>query len=265
MLGHSATERADLERDGYEVIRSVVSGAEIADALREADRLKSLVLANKVSDPRLRVLRSEPGAGGGVLRGLQNAHHVSPVMDALRLHRGIGRILCGVLGPDITTALTTIFWKSPGEAETGIAYHQDAAFRRPPSAYRNLARSYLQVAVALDPQDDGNGGLRFVPGSHRQGRIFPRPQRSVLTGWAAEPELSEMGIAPERVHAVSLEPGDVVMWTAYTVHGSQPNRSKDRERRSFTIGSMRSPDCDSGTPAYVGGKPVAAPAVRNPG
>lgn len=252
-------DHADLERDGYQIVRSVVSAAEVAEALHEAERLKCLALADTLNDPRLRVLRSESSSGEGLLRGLQNAHHISPVIDALRLHKGIGRIICGVLGPDVTTALTTIFWKSPGEAETGIAYHQDAAFRQPAAAYRNLARSYLQLAVALDPQDDENGGLRFVPGSHREGRIFPRPQRSVLTGKAAEPELSEMGVAPEHVRAVSLAPGDVVMWRAYTVHGSQPNRSRDRERRSFTIGSMRSGDCDSGTPAYVGGEPVAAP------
>lgn len=259
MLKRRALEFVDLEGDGYQILRSVVPPAAIAEVLRETERLKALALARKADDPRLRVLWSTSHPGEGVLRVLQNAHHISPVIDALRLHPGIGEILRCVLGPDITTVLTSIFWKLPGEAETGIGYHQDAAFRQPASAYRNLASSYLQIAVALDPQDEKNGGLRFVPGSHRQGRIFPRPQRSVLTGVAAEPELSEMGVAPDSVHTVSLEPGDVVMWTAYTVHGSQPNRSKDRERRSFTIGSMRSADCDAGTPAYVGGEPVAAP------
>lgn len=247
---------AGLERDGYQIVRSVVPPAEIAEALTEADRLKSMVVANAVDDPRVRVLWSRSGSGVDTLRGLQNAHRISPRIDALRLHRGIGEILRGLLGPDIRTILTSIFWKPPGELDTGIAYHQDADFRRPASTYRNLASSYLQLALALDPQDDENGGLRFVAGSHREARIFRRPEQSVLTGAAAEPELTAMGLAPERVHAVSLEPGDVVLWNAFTVHGSQPNRSKDRDRRSFTIASMRSSDCDAGTDAYIAGEPV---------
>lgn len=258
MLKDGAMDLSGLERDGYQVVRSIVSAQEIAAILEETDHLRSMALANAANDPRLRVLWSRSRSGEATLRGLQNAHHISSMIETLRLHRGIGRILCRALGPDIKTVLTSIFWKPPGEAETGIAYHQDAAFRQPASAYRNLAQSYLQLSVALDPQDDENGSLRFVSGSHREARIFPRPQQSVLTGKAAEPELKAMGLAPERVHVVRLEPGDVVIWNAFTVHGSQPNRSKERDRRSFAIASMRSADCDAGIEAYVGGTPVAA-------
>ncbi|WP_162917331.1 phytanoyl-CoA dioxygenase family protein [Dongia deserti] len=247
---------AELERDGYQIVRSVVSPPEIADILRETDRLKFLVLASALDDRRLRMLWSKSDAGEATLRGLQNAHHVSPAIEELRLHRGIGRILCGVLGSDIKTVLTSIFWKSPGEGETGIAYHQDAAFRQPALNFRNLAHSFLQLTVALDPQDNENGGLRFVPGSHRQARILPRPPQSVLTGQATERELSAMGIASGSVHTVRLEPGDIVIWNAFTVHGSPPNRSKDRDRRSFTMASMRSRDCDTGTDAYIAGEPA---------
>jgi ectoine hydroxylase-related dioxygenase (phytanoyl-CoA dioxygenase family) len=249
---------AELERDGYQIIRSVVSPVEIAAALREAERLRSTLVAGTGDDPRLRVLWSSSSRDGRGLRALQNAHLVSPVVDALRLHPGIADILRAVLGPDIKTVVTSIFWKAPGEIETGVAYHQDAAFRQPPSAYRNLTQSYLQLAVALDPQDDESGGLRFIPGSHLGGRIFPRPAQSVLIGQADDHELRVLGIAPETAQAVDLDPGDIVIWNAYTLHGSGPNRSEQRDRRSFTIGSMRAADCDAGIDAYVGGAPVAA-------
>lgn len=258
----TAMDFARLDADGYQVVRSVVPLQDIAAALEECERLKALVLADGAPDPRVRALWSSASSGTPILRGLQNAHCISPVIDALRLHPGIGRMLWGILGPDIRTVVTSIFWKAPGEPETGIAYHQDAAFRQPPAAYRNLARSYLQLALALDPQDDENGGLRFVRGTHRGARILPRPQQSVLIGTAAEAELRAMGLAPESVRTVSLAPGDVVLWRAFTVHGSSPNRSRDRDRRSFTIASMRTADCDEGIDAYRAGAPVRSAARK---
>jgi ectoine hydroxylase-related dioxygenase (phytanoyl-CoA dioxygenase family) len=251
-----------LENDGYQIVRSVIPLEELPALLRETDRLKVLAEGDAPLDQRLRLVRSKARSGERLVRGLQNSHHVSAIIDGLRLHPGIGRILQSVLGPDIKTVLTSIFWKPAGEPETGIAYHQDAGFRTPPSAFRDLARSYLQVAIALDPQDEDNGGLRFVPGSHRQARLFVRPEQSVLLGDAGDSELRGMGLSPEKVCAVHLEPGDVAMWNAFTVHGSGPNRSADRDRRSFTIASMRAGDCDVGIDAYVDGRPVAAAQAR---
>jgi ectoine hydroxylase-related dioxygenase (phytanoyl-CoA dioxygenase family) len=80
----------------------------------------------------------------------------------------------------------------------------------------------------------------------------------VLTGLADDLELRAMGLTPQAARAVRLEPGDVVVWKAHTLHGSGPNRSEERDRRSFTIGSMRAADCDAGIDAYVDGTPVAA-------
>ena len=251
-----------LENDGYQVVPSVITPEEIPALLRETDWLEALAAGDALLDQRLRVLRSKARSGKPLVRGLQNSHHVSAIVDGLRLHPGIGRILQSILGPDIKTVLTSIFWKPAGEPETGIAYHQDAGFRRPQTAFRDLAKSYLQLAVALDPQDDRNGSLRFVTGSHRQARLFVRQEQSVLLGDAGESELRGMGLSPDKVCAVCLEPGDVVMWNAFTVHGSGPNRSADRDRRSFTIASMRAGDCDVGIDAYVRGRPATAAKIE---
>lgn len=248
----------ELRRHGYQVASGVISRAEISEILREVERLKSIALGATPLDPRLRILWSTSRSGARLLRAMQNAHCISPVIDALRLHAGIGAILSDVLGPDVKTVLTSIFWKSPGEAETGIAYHQDAGFRRPETAFKNLAQSYLQIAIALDPQDEENGGLHFIPDSHRQARLFPRSDRGVLTGDAGAQELRALGFAPQTARSVRLRPGDAVMWNAFTLHGSPPNRAPDRDRRSFTIASIRSADCDTGIDAYVKGRPVPA-------
>jgi hypothetical protein len=50
-----------------------------------------------------------------------------------------------------------------------------------------------------------------------------------------------------------LDPGDVVIWNAYTIHGSQPNRSR-HSRRLYINGFARAADCDHGIRVTEGGK-----------
>lgn len=247
-----------LREQGFQCFRALVPRPQIPAIIGETDRLRTSVTRSESIDSRLRPLWSTTGSGKRVLRGLQDAHRVNAAIDALRLHPGIGEVLRAVLGPDIRTVVTSLFWKEPGEAITGIGYHQDAAFRQPATAYRNLAQSYLQLAIALDPQDAENGGLHFIPGSHRETLLFPRTGGSVLMGDAGDTELRAFGIAPEQAVAIRLEPGDAVAWNAFTLHGSPPNRSTDRDRRSFTIASMRAEDCDAGVMAYSDGRAVPA-------
>jgi ectoine hydroxylase-related dioxygenase (phytanoyl-CoA dioxygenase family) len=182
-------------------------------------------------------------------------------VDRFRLHAGLGEILQAILGPNIKTIVTSIFWKPPGEAETGIAYHQDAAFRQPAASFRNLAHACVQLAVALDPQDEMNGGLRFIPGSHRDGQLYPHPPGSVLAGNAGIAELQAMGVDPAPAQAPRLAPGEIVLWNPFVLHGSSPNRSAGRDRRSLTIASIRTDDCDAGMVAYDRGRSVPAAAV----
>lgn len=245
-------------RDGYQTCPGAVPRGQISAILGEFDRLRDMVLSAAALDQRLRVLRSKSAAGAPLLRGLQNAHCISPIIDGLRLHRAVGEILHDLLGPDIRTVVTTLFWKPPGEAATGIAFHRDAGFRVPAEAFRNLGQFYVQIAIALDPQDEANGCLHFVPGSHRDPRGPTRPTASVLEGDAGAVELSAYGVAADAARAVPLDPGDIVFWQAHTLHGSPPNRTRYRDRRSFTIASMRRTDCDAGTDAFIDGRPVPA-------
>lgn len=252
------TGYARFHQDGYQVQRGLLPRSEIAAILREVDRLHDLVLASATLDRPLRALWSRSATGSRLLRCLHNTHCISPVIDDLRLHRAIGEILLPLLGPNIKSVLTALFWKPPGEAATGIAYHRDAGFRLPAESYRSLAESYVQVAIALDPQDEANGCLHFVPGSHREPCGPARLATSVLEGDAGTTELAAFGYSAGAARAVPLEPGDVVFWQAHTLHGSPPNRTRDRDRRSFAAAFMRSADCDAGMDAYVDGCPAPA-------
>jgi ectoine hydroxylase-related dioxygenase (phytanoyl-CoA dioxygenase family) len=248
----------DLRCDGYQIVRGVVPSDEVAALLDEIERLKSAASELVALDPRIRAVWSKAQAGGSFLRILQNAHLASPELDRFRLHAGLGQILQAMLGGDIKTVVTSIFFKPPSEIETGIGYHQDAVFRQPLASFRNLAHACVHLAIALDPQDESNGCMRFIPGSHRGGHLYPRPSRSVLEGDAGIAEIQAVGMDPASAKATPLASGDIVLWNPFVLHGSSPNRSAGRDRRSLTIVSMRTADCDAGVVAYDGGRPVPA-------
>ena len=48
----------------------------------------------------------------------------------------------------------------PGAAEAEFGYHQDIRFRRPRTAYRDPAGSYVQMGIAVDPRADGRMSIR---------------------------------------------------------------------------------------------------------
>jgi hypothetical protein len=71
----------------------------------------------------------------------------------------------------------------------------------------------------------------------------------------ADAALEAAGLSPGDAIDVSLEPGDLALWSPYLVHGSGANRSNHR-RRLYINGYVRAEDCDRGEWAFRGGKPV---------
>jgi hypothetical protein len=118
-------------------------------------------------------------------------------------------------------AQTMVYFKPPGSR--GQALHQDQYF------LRARPGTTLAVWLALDDCDDANGCIRVVPGSQDWPVLCPTP---------ADPELSftqESLPLPDDVAQlpVELRAGDVLFFNGSLVHGSMPNVTADRFRRSL--------------------------------
>ncbi len=242
---------------GFAILRSVFALPRIEEILHESERLRRMgvkrTTAGDDGDVRWLVVSRERSAP--VLRGLQNGHRISPLLDAFRLDPAVFAILAPLLGRDINTLLTSLFFKPPNEPETAIAWHQDAVFRRPRERFRNLATSYVQLGIALDPHGPANGGMSVVAGSHRLGDLPLLGDGSVLLRTPEPADLDALGLSREDEVDLVLDPGDVVIWSAFTLHGSRPNRHATLDRRFFVITSMRCEDCDGGEPGFRDGRP----------
>ncbi len=101
----------------------------------------------------------------------------------------------------------------------------------------------LSFWIALDKTTAENGRLEFIRGSHRWNRWF-QPETfgktTAISRYERNPEFEdipdiEADRASYEIISWDLEPGDVYLFHAMTVHGAGGNSLQTRRRRGYTI------------------------------
>ncbi|HET9458735.1 MAG TPA: phytanoyl-CoA dioxygenase family protein [Sphingomicrobium sp.] len=247
---------SDFRRDGYAIVRGLFSPHEIEEIAAAADQVHAEGVAHGRSFRHGNLFYNVAAgeAGEPLVRMTQWPSYHQPVLNHVRLDTRIARLLEPLLGRDLKQIINQLHWKAPGSLGD-FAWHQDSRSRRPASAYRNLARSYVQTGLAIDPHEPEAGGMRFIPGSHRRGDLGMDCSKKALGTPLQEEALSAVGLSSSDAVDLVLEPGDLALWSPYLVHGSGTNRS-DHKRRFYINGYVRARDCDRGEWAFRDGRPV---------
>jgi ectoine hydroxylase-related dioxygenase (phytanoyl-CoA dioxygenase family) len=235
--------------DGFAIIRAVFPRPRMAELGRYFDEVLARAAGiRETTKHGLAEFRVVPIGGLPTLKFVKWAASFHAGLDRFRTAPELLSIAFALLGPDLRQITNQMHWKNPGD-EVSFQMHQDCTFRKPDTAYRNLFRSFVQTAIAVDPCTEANGCLQLVPRSHREAR-------ALLAGGYDEWMANAVNRAVlDRLHAPVpglLEPGDVVIWNPYTIHGSQPNRSH-ASRRLYINGFARAADCDHGIRVTQGG------------
>ena len=97
--------------------------------------------------------------------------------------------------------------------------------------------------------------MRFIPRSHLRGDLHMDCSKHALGAAMTDGALEAVGLSASDAVELSLEPGDLALWSPYLVHGSGCNRSTHK-RRFYINGYVGAGDCDRGEWAFRGGKPV---------
>jgi len=118
-------------------------------------------------------------------------------------------------------AQTMVYFKPPGSR--GQALHQDQYF------LRARPGTTLAVWLALDDCDDANGCIRVVPGSQDWPLLCPEPADTRVS--FARDSIPLPPGTPEL--PIEMRAGDVLFFNGSLVHGSMPNVTADRFRRSL--------------------------------
>lgn len=207
--------------EGYTVIREALSPREASAICGEA---------RQVLETNHALLGLPAGPGNELeckVLCLHQIHKLSPVIAALTKDTRLVEPLLPIIGDHIKLVQTQFFFKAPGMPGNG--WHQDEAAI--PSRDRSLVGAWL----ALDSATKENGCMQVVPASHLNGYIYPEREHGTPERW----DFSTVSYEFDETSAISVEmsPGDLLLFSGYLLHGSEPNRSSNM-RRAVTFHYM---------------------------
>ncbi len=233
-----------LREEGYAIIRGFVPPDEIADIERAVDDVYAEGMTHPTTFRHGNLkfeLLNDPAAGKKLVLQAYWFAWINRVLEEQRRHPRYLDALEPMLGRDIKHISNQIHWKHPGAKYTFYRYHQDVRFRENKAVYLGLDELeslWITTGLAVNAQDASNGALQVFPGSHKRGYLGLSEGGTIMAGETPEQHLIDAGLDPADMVQCELEPGDLVMWTLYTVHGSPPNTS-DRERKFILNGYAR--------------------------
>jgi phytanoyl-CoA hydroxylase len=125
------------------------------------------------------------------------------------------------LGSEPYAVQTMLYFKPAGAR--GQALHQDQYYLRVQPG------TCMAAWLALDDCDEENGCLQVVPGTHELPVLCTVQADTTQSFTDVTVPLPE-GMTPV---PVIMQPGDVLFFNGQLIHGSFPNTSQDRFRRSL--------------------------------
>jgi ectoine hydroxylase-related dioxygenase (phytanoyl-CoA dioxygenase family) len=258
---HNIVEQ--LRTEGYAIVRGFLGPDDMQRVGAEVDRVYREGLRHPATYRDRNLLfevLDDPRAGRRVVLQAHWTAWINPYLESLRRDPRYFGVLEPFLGADIRQITHQIHWKPPGAKYTFYRYHQDARFRNQ-AAFRNLLESTVTTGLAIDPQTAANGALRIIPRSHLRGYLGLSEDGTIMTGETPEEDLRRAGLDPGAAVTCEMQPGDLLLWTLYTVHGSGPNTSAS-DRRFMINSYVRAADSERGEWAFRGG--VSTPLGPKP-
>lgn len=214
--------QAAMQRDGFLVLRNLVTPGELGELDSELQRLASSYRELQAVREGFNVERPEkwPDPQSPVFRKIGGIVDHSPAFRRLCLDRRLIEVLQQVMAERIRLWRDVVMMK---QARVGREkpWHQDSVYW-PWKPYRQVS-----AFIALDAMTPENGCLQVIPGSHLQ--ALPHHGKE-----------SQVALSPEQQAQtlyVPLQAGDVLFFHGLLLHASEPNRS-GRHRRVIIYSYM---------------------------
>ncbi len=154
---------------------------------------------------------------------IHQPHYVSPVMRSFTEHPAIAKVLSRITAAhlphwdgSVKCMQTMLFIKPPGKP--GQAWHQDERY------IPTRDRSLIGAWIAIDDATIENGCLWVIPGSHRNGYLFPFKPPTDLEEYDGSDQCH--GFDESAAVPVEVKAGSVVFFNGYLLHKSLRNRSQ---------------------------------------
>ena len=196
----SADDHAQLQRDGYVVVRGFLDAVQITQVLAWTAELES---APELSGRHWVYYEdSLITPGRRVIQRIENFCPYHEPFDRFIRSAALAHWTGALMGGTVVLFKDKINFKMPGGG--GFKAHQDQQ-----AGWSLYAPIFLTAMVTLDPATRENGCLEIAAGRHREGLIGEQ--------WT-----------PLNAHELSLQalptaPGDVIFFDSFVPHASKPN------------------------------------------
>lgn len=207
------------EEQGYLIVRKLFDPAAIAE-IRDTFMA---IAANGTLPGYFEPVPAERAGGDPLLLypRILYPHRIVPAAKKYMLDSRVMDVLEALFGEEALAAQSMFYYKPPGAR--GQALHQDNYY------LRTEPGTCIAAWTAVDAADQDNGGLVVVPRTQRLDIQCPHEADSSLSYFRDEVDVPEGAtIVP-----ADMDAGDVLFFNGSTIHGSYPNRSSERFRRSF--------------------------------
>ena len=208
------------DRDGYVVIRGFY-GKDEAAALQA--RFDEILAEDPPRIPRENRFLEDP-ADPETVKYLSRLAEFDPYFDDLCRSDRFVKLAEGLMG-DGAVPKSVEWFNKCSKVGRHTPPHQDGYY------YMIEPNEGVHFWLALDDVDEGNGCVRYMPGSHRRG--MRHHVKGTLIGFsqavADYSDTDEAQMVPTR-----LEPGDLLAHHTLVIHRADANTS-DRERRAMGV------------------------------
>ncbi len=216
----NADSLTDFQRDGYVAYREFFSQEEITELRQKlAEYIELLVPVLPGTEAFFEDLEDPTS-----LKQLQRMSHHHRYFHQLARDSRLNQLAQQLLQDDVVVKEVSWFNK-PARTGQATPAHQDGY-------YFNLTpNEALTLWIPLEPVDEENGCVSYVPGSHLRG-VRPHGSSRVLGFSQTITDYSEEDRAAEVL--VPANPGDLLAHHSLTIHGAGANTS-ERGRPAFGV------------------------------
>ena len=183
----------------------------------------------QIRDEMIDVMNRESEAFGTIT--VRDRHLDSPTIMDLFNRPSLTEPLAQLLGPDLIIWRSQFFNQMPGAPP--ITWHQASTYmledyKKPILVPEDTSQLFqLTTWIALDEANIENGCLHFVPGSHDSIKTIRIGGKTAFYDAYFEMDYQ---VDNTKVVPMELKPGQFVIFSERTIHGSPGNRSKDKRR-----------------------------------
>ncbi len=221
---------SDFRRDGFVIIKKLYSADEVAELRDSFMKMNENGPVEGLSETRRNHADGskgyDPSDPLSFYPRMMHPHKhpdkpVGPLAMRYMLDARIKAVLSNLMGEEPYAAQSMFYFKPPGAR--GQDFHQDNFYLKVKPG------SCMAAWCALDRCDAENGGMMCVPETGDYAIQCPEPSDSKLYFTTEHVSIPQGKTAVLPI----MEPGDVLFFNGSTIHGSGPNTSRDRFRRSF--------------------------------